>query len=66
MLILADLICSIENQAPAATMADKADDAKGKAKMILTIDPLTYVHIKQAVSTFVLLSTLKNTSNDYS
>lgn len=41
-----------------------ADDAKAKAKLILTIDPSLYVHIKEATNTKDLWSKLKSMFDD--
>lgn len=40
------------------------DDAKTKAKLILTIDPVLYVHIKNTKSSAELWNTLKNMFDD--
>ena len=43
---------------------DEANDAKAKARLILTIDPSLYVHIKEATSTVNLWGKLKSMFDD--
>lgn len=48
----------------AGTESKAADDAKTKAKLILTIDPGLYVHIKETISSADLWRKLKNMFSD--
>ncbi|GBP16424.1 hypothetical protein EVAR_10004_1 [Eumeta japonica] len=47
-----------------ATTAQKSDDMKTRAKLILTIDGFLYVHIRNTTTTYDLWKTLKNMFND--
>lgn len=66
VLVLEGMASAIEKQLPAdtSTAAEKAEDAKAKAKLILTIDPSLYVHIKHATTTYELWNTLKKMFDD--
>lgn len=62
MYVLEGMASSFEDQLPAtATIAGGAEDARAKAKLLLTIDPSNYFHIKQAVTTW---TTPKDKFND--
>lgn len=65
-MILEGLEKCIKDIASASKTSDtSSDDVKAKAKLILTIDPSLYVHIKEAKSTRELWEKLK-TMFDYS
>lgn len=65
VLVLESMAACIEQEPTAsASVSDLANDAKAKAKLILTIDPSLYVHIKQAATAFDLWKTLKNMFDD--
>ncbi|GBP51181.1 Retrovirus-related Pol polyprotein from transposon TNT 1-94 [Eumeta japonica] len=62
LLILEGVADCIKQERSAATAV--AEDAKAKAKLILTIDPSLYVHIKEAGSTKDLWQKLKSMFDD--
>ncbi|GBP45855.1 Retrovirus-related Pol polyprotein from transposon TNT 1-94 [Eumeta japonica] len=62
LLILEGVADCIKQERSAATAV--AEDAKAKAKLILTIDPSLYVHIKKAGSTKDLWQKLKSMFDD--
>ncbi|CAG4939045.1 unnamed protein product [Colias eurytheme] len=65
LLVLEGMAASIQSQLKStATAEQKVKDAKAKAKLILSIDPSIYVHIKQAVTTYDLWTTLKKMFDD--
>ncbi|CAG4970927.1 unnamed protein product [Colias eurytheme] len=65
LLVLEGMAASIQSQLKStATAEQKVEDAKAKAKLILSIDPSIYVHIKQAVTTYDLWTTLKKMFDD--
>lgn len=65
VLVLEGMADAIKAPLPSsATPAQKADDLKAKAKLILTIDAALYVHIKQATTTYDLWMKLKNMFDD--
>ncbi|XP_048006067.1 uncharacterized protein LOC125241565 [Leguminivora glycinivorella] len=49
---------------PEATGTEVADDEKARAKLILTIDPSLYVHVKGVKTTFELWTKLKSLFDD--
>nr|XP_032528131.1 uncharacterized protein LOC116778294 [Danaus plexippus plexippus] len=65
VLVLEGMAACIQQELSAeASAADLANDAKAKAKLVLTIDPSLYVHIKQAVSAYELWNTLRTMFDD--
>lgn len=65
LLVLEGMAAAIETQlAATASAAQRTEDAKAKAKLILTIDASLYVHIKQAVTTYDLWTTLQKMFDD--
>ncbi|KAJ8711665.1 hypothetical protein PYW08_006955 [Mythimna loreyi] len=64
LLILEGVADCIKQEKPPATATAVAEDAKAKAKLILTIDPSLYVHIKEAKSTKDLWQKLKSMFDD--
>lgn len=65
VLVLEGMAACIQQKLSAeASAADLANDAKAKAKLVLTIDPSLYVHIKQAVSAYELWNTLRTMFDD--
>lgn len=65
LLVLESMASAITAPLPAsATEVQTTEDAKAKAKLVLTIDPSLYVHIKYANTTYELWSKLKNMFDD--
>lgn len=55
ILVLEGMASAIKNPlSDTASAIQKEEDAKARVKLILTIDPALYVHIKHAKSTFDL------------
>lgn len=65
LLVLEGMASAITQALPAScTAVQLTEDAKAKAKIVLTIDPSLYVHIKYATTTYELWSKLKNMFDD--
>ncbi|KOB74848.1 Uncharacterized protein OBRU01_08408 [Operophtera brumata] len=65
VLVLEGMASAIEKKLlENSTATEKTEDAKAKAKLILTIDPSLYVHIKNAETAYDLWSTLKKLFDD--
>ncbi|GBP63868.1 Retrovirus-related Pol polyprotein from transposon RE1; Endonuclease RE1 [Eumeta japonica] len=61
VLVLENMASAITQRlAASSTETQNSDDAKAKAKLVLTIDPSLYVHIKHAATTYDLWEKLKN------
>ncbi|GBP29416.1 Retrovirus-related Pol polyprotein from transposon TNT 1-94 [Eumeta japonica] len=67
VLVLENMASAITQRlAASSTETQNSDDAKAKAKLVLTIDPSLYVHIKYAATTYDLWEKLKNLFDDTS
>lgn len=65
VLVLENMASAITERLPASpTTSQINEDAKAKAKLVLTIDPTLYVHIKHAATTYDLWNKLKNMFDD--
>ncbi|XP_045451006.1 uncharacterized protein LOC123659887 [Melitaea cinxia] len=65
VLVLENMAHAIAEKLPASpTTSQINEDAKAKAKLVLTIDPSLYVHIKHASTTFDLWIKLKKMFDD--
>ncbi|GBP25139.1 hypothetical protein EVAR_19621_1 [Eumeta japonica] len=65
VLILEGMADAIkELLSPTATTAQKSDNMKARAKLILTIDGSLFVHIRNTTTTYDLWQTLKNMFDD--
>ncbi|GBP52228.1 hypothetical protein EVAR_83087_1 [Eumeta japonica] len=65
VLVLENMASAITQRlAASSTETQNSDDAKAKAKLVLTIDPSLYVYIKYAATTYDLWEKLKNLFDD--
>lgn len=65
VLVLEGMAACIQEELSATpSAAELANDAKAKAKLVLTIDPSLYVHIKQAVTAYEIWNTLRTMFDD--
>lgn len=64
LLVLDNLVNYIKSQPEAGFEAKPSDDAKAKAKLVLTIDPGLYVHIKETRTSLELWVRLKTMFDD--
>lgn len=65
VLVLENMASAITERLPVSpTTSQTNEDAKAKAKLVLTIDPSLYVHIKHAATTYDLWNKLKNLFDD--
>lgn len=65
VLVLEGMASAITERLPVSpTTTQINEDAKAKAKLVLTIDPSLYVHIKHAATTYDLWNKLKNMFDD--
>ncbi|CAH1995773.1 unnamed protein product [Acanthoscelides obtectus] len=64
LLVLDNLVNYIKSEPEANFQANTSDDAKTKAKLVLTIDPGLYVHIKETKTSLELWTKLRSMFDD--